>query len=174
MKVLVVNAFDPSANDHAVVDEAIATLRERGHEVDHRPLVGGPFEAFMSADERREYHEAEPLITEETRDHAEALKHADALLFCYPTTLFTLPSILKGWVERVMVPGVAFVFDSKERVRPGMTNIKRIGLVTTTPHSAREHASGQRRGPPHDPVESSTQLPQALPPHLCLGARGLS
>ena len=138
MKVLVVDAFSPDGPDKALVHEAIATLRGSGHEVEHRPLVGGPFEVFMSAEERREYHGAEPLITDETIDHAQALKAAAALLFCYPTTLFTVPSILKGWIERVLVPGVAFVFDAKERVRPGLTNIRRLGVVTTTPHDPQQ------------------------------------
>ncbi len=34
-----------------------------------------------------------------------------------------------------MVLGVAFVFDAKQRVRPGLKNVRRLGVVTTTPHS---------------------------------------
>ena len=47
---------------------------------------------------------------------------------------FNVPAVMKGWLERVLVPGVAFVFDDKHRVRPGMQNIRRIGAITTSPH----------------------------------------
>ena len=148
MQVLVVDAFDDGPIDSAVVAEVLDSLRSNGHSVTHRRLVGGPFESFMSAAERHAYHEPEPLITPETQQDAAALKTADALLFCYPTVLYTVPAILKGWLERVLVPGVAFVFDDKGRVRPGMTNIRRIGAVTTTPHSrwqtARRRDAGRR------------------------------
>lgn len=132
MKVLVVDAFPETSPDRVAVEVALSTLNASGHEVTHRQLRGGPFESFMSEAERAAYHGDEPLQTPETRADAEALQETDGLLFCYPTVMFAPPAILKSWVERVMVPGVAFVFDDKERVRPGMTNIIRIGVVTTT------------------------------------------
>ena len=43
------------------------------------------------------------------------------LVFVYPTWWSGLPAILKGWLERVMVPGVGFVFDEQTgKVRPGL------------------------------------------------------
>ncbi|MGI9624085.1 MAG: NAD(P)H-dependent oxidoreductase [Acidimicrobiales bacterium] len=138
MKILVVDAFAPDSPDRVLVDAALARFAESGHEVTHRTLCGGPFESFMSEAERAAYHGDEPLQTPETRADAEALQGTEGLLFCYPSVMFAPPAILKGWVERVMVPGVAFVFDHKERVRPGMTNIVRIGVVTTTTHTRRD------------------------------------
>jgi len=134
VKVLLLDAFDPETSDRVVAETARTVLEAAGHEVTHRVLVGGPFETFMSADERTAYHEETPLVTPETVEDAAILQDADALLFCYPTTLFTVPAVLKSWLERVLVPGVAFVFDEKERVRPGMTNIRRLGTITTTAH----------------------------------------
>ena len=136
MKVLLLDAFPLESPDRIVVEEALSTLKAGGHEVTHRVLVGGPFEAFMSSDERAAYHGEMPLSTPETIEDAAILKEVDALLFCYPTTIFTVPAVLKSWLERVLVPGVAFVFDHKERIRPGMTNILRLGTVTTTTHKA--------------------------------------
>ena len=53
---------------------------------------------------------------------------------------------MKGWLERVLVPGVAFVFDHKHRVRPGMQNIRRIGAITTSPHSRVARLRGRDAG----------------------------
>lgn len=134
MRVLVVDAFPPGHADGAVVDAAIHRLEAAGHRVEHHPVARDRFATFMTADERRAYETDEPLIAEETRAAAAAVRRADALLFCYPTTLYGVPPRLKGWLERVMVLGVAFVFDRKRRVRPGLTNIRRLGVVTTSPH----------------------------------------
>jgi NAD(P)H dehydrogenase (quinone) len=52
-------------------------------------------------------------------------------VFVYPTWWSSLPAILKGWLERTMVAGVGFRFDHRHRVRPGITNIRRIVGITT-------------------------------------------
>ena len=133
MRILLLDAYDPDDVSRRVVDEAIAELEAGRHELDL--LAVHSFNAVMSAAERVAYHGDEPVISDDVRDSAERLQAADALLFCYPTMAFNVPASLKGWLERVMVPGVAFVFDEAHRVRPGMQNIRRIGAVTTSPHS---------------------------------------
>lgn len=135
MRVLLVDGYRLDDPDRVVAEIAVDTLTAAGHEVEHLGLHATGFEPFMSSEERAAYHEDEPLIAAETRSGAEALKRADALLFCYPTMTFTVPAILKGWLERVLVAGVAFVFDDAGRIAPGMTNIRRLGVVTTSPHS---------------------------------------
>ncbi len=134
MKILLLDAFPTDSADRRLIDSAIDQLRSSGHEVTHRVLCGSPFETFMSPQERAAYHGDNPLVTPETSEDAAALQEAHGLLFCYPTTMFTLPAVLKSWLERVLVPGVSFVFNSKGKVRPGMTNIRRIGVITTSVH----------------------------------------
>jgi len=137
MRVLVVDAYPAAHPDAAVVRQAIEMLEKQDNQVDYLSLVSDEFSTAMTADERAAYETDEPLIADETKASAARVQGADALLFCYPTTLFGVPPRLKGWLERVMVTGVAFVFDNKQRVRPGLTNVRRIGVVTTTPHSRR-------------------------------------
>lgn len=132
MRILLLDGYDPSDHDRRVVVEAIEELNAGHHEVDLLPVHG--FNAVMSAAERTAYHSDQPVISDDVRDSAERLQAADALLFCYPSVVFNVPASLKGWLERVMVPGVAFVFDDQHRVRPGMQNIRRIGALTTSPH----------------------------------------
>lgn len=135
MRVLLIDAYTPDDPDRDVVDVATETLVAGGHSVKHLRLTD-EFSAFMSEDEWVAYHGCEPLISNEARTAAAAVRASDALLFCHRTELFMVPAVLKGWLERVLVPGVAFVFNHKGRVARGMTNIVRIGMITTTPHSA--------------------------------------
>ena len=60
------------------------------------------------------------------------MQWADCLVFVYPTWWSGLPAMLKGWLERVMVPGVAFVFDeSNGKVRPGLRTVRRLVGIST-------------------------------------------
>jgi len=142
MRVLLIDAYPRDDPDSDVVEVAVATLESKGHVVErHRIAAGGTdvgFTPHMSEAEWAAYHSDEPLIAAETHHAAAAIRDAEALLFCHPTVMFTVPEVLKGWLERVLVPGVAFVFDRKGRVARGMTNITRIGMITTSGHSRSE------------------------------------
>jgi len=126
MSTLLINAFSPDGPHEELVSAAAAAVRAPVR----RDLVGSPFEGFMTADEHAAYHSETPLIEEATRQAAEDVAGSGALLFTYPTVAGTVPAVLKSWLERVLVPGVGFVFDAKGRVAPGMTQISRLGVVT--------------------------------------------
>ncbi|MEO1238407.1 MAG: NAD(P)H-dependent oxidoreductase, partial [Pseudomonadota bacterium] len=66
-------------------------------------------------------------------DDVAALEWCDTLIFIYPTWWYGLPAMLKGWLDRVMVPGVAFVMPKGEHdtIRPGLQHITRLGVFTT-------------------------------------------
>lgn len=140
------DGYSPDDPNHLVTETAVASLQANGHSVDvldvHR------YNKMMSAEERAAYHSNEPVVSEDVRDSVNRLRKAQSMLFCYPTVAFTVPATVKGWLERVLVPGVAFVFDEKHRVRPGMANIRRVGAITTSPHGRiarlRARDSGKR------------------------------
>lgn len=138
MRVLVVDSFESAHADHHVVGQAIATLTANGNEVDHLRLCTEAFDGFMTEPEWSAYETDSPLQCEATKDSAVRVTTTDALLFVYPTTMFGLSPRTKAWMERVLVPGVAFSFDHKQRVRPGLTNVRRLGAVTCSPHSRRQ------------------------------------
>ena len=85
----------------------------------------------MSHSERQAYHSDRPLVDPMAERHAGIVKRAEALVFVYPTWWSTVPAILKGWLERVMVPGVGFVFDENQHVRRGLTDVRRIVGIST-------------------------------------------
>ena len=69
----------------------------------------------------------DPLVAQHIAD----ITDAHTLIYVYPTWWSSMPAILKGWFERVMVPGVGFVFDAKGKVRPGLTNVRRLVGIST-------------------------------------------
>ncbi|MGH9132425.1 MAG: NAD(P)H-dependent oxidoreductase [Ilumatobacteraceae bacterium] len=124
--VVVAHPCDDSFT-HAAADRAVAGLRAAGHAVEVIDLYAIGFGVAMSPEERHAYHGESPLIGEHTQEHARLVQWADCLVFVYPTWWSSLPAMLKGWLERVMVPGVAFVFDERSgKVRPGLRHVRRL------------------------------------------------
>lgn len=146
MRVLVVDAFPSHHVDATVTAETVTVLEAQGNTVDLLSLDSPELSSFMTAEERRAYESDQPLISAATQASAAQVQAAEALVFCYPTTLFGVPPELKSWLERVMVMGVAFVFDDKQRVRPGLTNVRRLAVVTTTPHGVVRTANARDLG----------------------------
>ena len=132
MKILVVLAH-PNADsfNHAIAQRACATLSAAGHDAELLDLYAAGVRAAMSPAERTAYHSDQPLLDPLIATHVELLRAAEALVFVYPTWWSSLPAILKGWFERVMVPGVGFVFDDENKVRPGLTNVQQLVGITT-------------------------------------------
>ena len=73
-------------------------------------------------------------------------------MFVYPTWWSGLPAVLKGWLERVMVPGVGFTFDAQSgKVQPGLRHVRRIVGISTygSPWTLRQADQRQRAPHPH-------------------------
>lgn len=133
MQTLVVIAH-PCADsfNHAAARAAVCGLELAGHEVDVIDLYAEGFRPAMSRDERLAYDSDEPILDRQVSEHAVRLQAAEMLVFVYPTWWSGLPAILKGWLERVMVPGVGFRFDERTgKVRPGLQHVRRIVGIST-------------------------------------------
>ena len=133
MKVLLVVAHPcPDSFNQACAAAAARGLARAGHTVDTIDLYAVGFRAAMSREERVAYESDHPILDPMVDDHAARLLAADAIVFVYPTWWMGLPAILKGWLDRVLVPGVAFHLDERtNRVRPGLGHIHRIVGITT-------------------------------------------
>lgn len=137
MKVLVVDAFAEDQAGRTLLDAAVETVAANGNAVDRLDLLGSDFPVFMTEEERRRYHDPDNICCPHVEDSVQRLRAVEAVLFGYPTTMFTIPAHLKGWLERTMLPGVGFVLNEKHQVRAGLPAIGRVGAVTTTPHERR-------------------------------------
>ena len=110
---------------------AVDSLLAAGHNVTLLDLYVEGFEPVMSLEELKRYREKSTSHPAGLGHHIDAVRSADAFVFVYPTWWSGLPAVLKGWLERVMLPGVAFTFDRNNKVRPALTNIRRIVVVST-------------------------------------------
>lgn len=132
-RALVVVAHpDPNSYTHAVASAAVRGLHAAGHHVDVVDLYDIGFRAAMSLEERRAYETDHALVHPHTVAQAELVRSCDRLVFVYPTWWSGQPAILKGWLERVLVTGVAFRFDERSgKVRPALGHVRRIVGIST-------------------------------------------
>ena len=131
MRVLVVYCHPVETSFHAALhQEVLRQLREAGHEVDDCDLYAEGFDPVLSREERLGYHEV-PSNQLPLQRHVERLQWAEGIVFCFPTWCFGLPAMLKGYFDRLFMPGVAFDLSDPKNVKPMLTNIKRISAVVT-------------------------------------------
>ena len=130
MRVTVVHAHPaPTSFNHAVYRTVCDALSH--HHVDAFDLYADGFQPAMTREEREAYHTAEPILDPLVRRYAAAVDAADSLVFVYPTWWAGLPAIAKGFLDKVLVPGVAFGFDASGKVEARMQHIRRLAGVTT-------------------------------------------
>lgn len=131
MRVLHLYCHPLEESFHAAIRAAAGDgLARAGHEVDLLDLYAEGFDPVLSAEARRRYHDT-------SRNRAglegqiERLLRAEALVVQFPTWCFGPPAVLKGYFDRVLMPGVAFDLSDPARVRPLLGNIRSItGIVT--------------------------------------------
>jgi NAD(P)H dehydrogenase (quinone) len=130
MRVMVIFAHPLGDSFNAALHGTVVTaLRASGHQVDDCDLYAEGFDPILGAEERRYYHD-------ETRNRAPVLAYVDrliateALVLCHPIWSFGPPAILKGFFDRVLLPGVAFTLEDG-KAQPALTHIRHLAAVVT-------------------------------------------
>jgi putative NADPH-quinone reductase len=120
----------PESYHGALLAVALAGLARAGHEVDLCDLYGEGFDPVLDAAERRGYHDL-PGNRRGVESYVGRLQRAEALVVQFPTWCFGPPAMLKGYFDRLFLPGVAFDLSDPARVRPLLGNIRSLaGIVT--------------------------------------------
>lgn len=135
MKLLIVYCHpDPASYCAALRDTAVAALTEVGHEVRLLDLYATGFNPVFSAAEKADYLPNTRANISAVQAHVDALQWADGWIAVYPTWFYGLPAMLKGWLDRVWLPGVAFnVATAKQKTIDGcLSNIKLFVGITTS------------------------------------------
>lgn len=145
--------FESKSFVRAMRDVVTSTLAEQGYRVTCSDLYAQGFDPVAKAEDFTQRRDPEYLVYSLEQRHAiecqalapdiaaevEAVKNADLLVFVFPVFWFSVPAILKGWIDRVFLSGLFYggrrVYD-----RGGMVG-KRAMVVTSL--GGREHMFGQ-------------------------------
>ncbi|WP_429494435.1 NAD(P)H-dependent oxidoreductase [Paraburkholderia youngii] len=153
MNVLIIYAHpEPKSLNGSLKDFAVRHLERAGHTVQVSDLYAMNWKASLDAHDTIERHSAERFFASLESKHAfenglqrediareqDKLKWADAVILQFPLWWFSMPAIMKGWVERVYAYGLAYGVgehsDARwgERYGEGRFAGKRAMLVVTT------------------------------------------
>ncbi|RWO64276.1 MAG: flavodoxin family protein [Mesorhizobium sp.] len=130
MNILVLYAHPVETSFNAGLHRMIVErLTAAGHTVDDCDLYAEAFDPRMTRDERLNYHNQRGAA-DAAAPYVERLLRADALVLSYPVWNYGFPAILKGFFDRVFLPGVSFkLVDGK--AQPSLHNIRKVAAVTT-------------------------------------------
>jgi NAD(P)H dehydrogenase (quinone) len=133
MRALIVHCHPkPDSFTAAVRDTVLDRLHDAGAETRLIDLYAQGFEPVLTAAELDIYLD-EARNGAAVADPVADLRWCDTLIFVYPTWWYGLPAMLKGWLDRVLVPGCAFLMpdDANRDICPGLTHVTRLGVFTT-------------------------------------------
>jgi putative NADPH-quinone reductase len=130
MRVLVLFAHPVETSYGAALHRTVVeTLTAAGHQVDDCDLYAEEFAPVLTRAERMGYHD---LATNQVpvQAYVERVLAAEALVVVTPVWNFGWPAMLKGFFDRVFLPGVSFKMKDG-KVVPALHNIKKLAIVTT-------------------------------------------
>lgn len=126
---------------HARVLEGLAAA---GHEVDDCDLYAEGFDPVLSRHDRLTYHDV-PDNRKLVEPYVQRLLDAEALVIVSPVWNFGFPAMLKGYFDRVWLPGVTFKMDDGI-LTPSLNHIRKVGAVLT--YGAMRHRAWILGDPP--------------------------
>lgn len=130
MRVLVLYAHPVETSFQAAVHRTVVdALRRAGHQVDDCDLYAEGFDPVLSRQERIDYHDL-ALNRRNVDPYVERVMRTEAIVLVYPVWNFGFPAILKGFFDRVFLPGVSFRMEDGRAVN-NLTHIRKLAAVAT-------------------------------------------
>jgi len=121
----------PGSFNHAIADEAAAILQKSGHTIIVHDLYREQFDPLLLYDEIPRDALPDPLIAR----HCREIAAADGIVFVHPNWWGMPPAILKGWIDRVLRPGIAYRFsetDTGEDIPKGLLAARAVLVFNTS------------------------------------------
>ncbi|OPY91016.1 MAG: hypothetical protein A4E72_00336 [Syntrophus sp. PtaU1.Bin208] len=110
---------DQASFNHAIARTAVGQLERNEHEVSFSDLYAENFDPLLTSEEVPK----DAFLPEAIRSNCDEISEAEGIIIVHPNWWGQPPAILKGWVDRVVRPGVAYEFlegDSGEGVPKGL------------------------------------------------------
>ncbi|MGD0548056.1 MAG: NAD(P)H-dependent oxidoreductase [Terracidiphilus sp.] len=132
MEISVILAHpEPASFNHAIAHTACDALERLGHTVCFHDLYEEGFDPLLPSDELA----SEAALSPSLKRHCEELQRAEGLIIVHPNWWGQPPAMMKGWIDRVFRPGVAYQFeegDNGEGVPVGLLRAQAAVIFNTS------------------------------------------
>ncbi len=121
---------NPRSYNHAIARAVLSRLRTNGYHVFFHDLYDEKFDPILPYKE----FEEEAGLPKDIRRHCEEIESSDEIVIVHPNWWGQPPAILKGWIDRVLRPGVAYRFldgDAGDGIPLGLLR-SRVAIVFNT------------------------------------------
>ncbi|MEZ4224714.1 MAG: NAD(P)H-dependent oxidoreductase [Polyangiaceae bacterium] len=117
---------------NAMLQAATRGLLRAGHQVDLIHLDQDGFNPVMTAADLRAFRAKEP-VDPQVIAYRDRLSRADHLVFIFPIWWELMPALTKGFIDKVVFPGVAYDYTNPQntRMRPLWSRLKGVTVMTT-------------------------------------------
>jgi putative NADPH-quinone reductase len=132
MKMSVILAHpDHNSFNHAIAQTAVEQLVKKGHRVFFHDLYGENFDPLLAGKEIPN----DAALAQAIIEHCEEIAKAEGIIIVHPNWWGQPPALLKGWIDRVMRPGIAYEFlegDSGQGIPKGLLRAKAAVVLNTS------------------------------------------
>jgi NAD(P)H dehydrogenase (quinone) len=127
---------DKHSFNHAIADTIVMELKRNNHQFFFHDLYAENFDPILLNDEIHK----DARISENIDKHCKEIARADGIIIVHPNWWGQPPAILKGWVDRVLRPGIAYKFvgDDKGQGVPAGLLKATTALVFNTSNTAQD------------------------------------
>lgn len=139
---------DSSSFNHAIALVCKERLIENGHNVFFHDLYEEDFNPIIETHELPKDGQIDHII----EAYCNELVKSDGIIIIHPNWWGQPPAIMKGWIDRVIRPGIAYEFeesDNGEGVPIGLLNAE-TGLIFNTSNTSKKREDSIFK----DPLES--------------------
>lgn len=122
---------DKASFNHAIAATVVEQLESNGHAVFFHDLYAEDFDPVLGCEEIPKH----AVLPEPVQSHCEEIQQADGIVVVHPNWWGQPPAILKGWIDRVIRPGIAYEFlegDSGEGVPRGLLKAQAAVVFNTS------------------------------------------
>jgi len=132
----VIGSPNPRSFAHALAHEVGEALQSRGADVEEHDLYAEQFQPVAPAGEALTTGlDVEAAVAAATdpvvRRHRHALSAADYLVVAHPNWWGKPPAVMAGWMDRVLVPGVAYRLDTRDGLPTSLLRLRGVLVLNT-------------------------------------------
>jgi len=146
MNILIILGHpDKNSFNHAIAETCRNKLLNNGHSAVYHDLYQEEFNAILNTDEMQKNSRIDDTI----KKHCADLVNSDGIIIIHPNWWGQPPAILKGWIDRVIRPGIAYEFevgDNGEGIPIGLLKAK-TAIVFNTSNTSEERENNVFQDP---------------------------
>ncbi len=117
---------------NAILSAVTKGLQNANHEIDLIHLDNDNFNPVMTSADLKAFKDKKP-VDKKVMEYKLRLEQADHLIFIFPIWWELMPALTKGFIDKVIFPGVAYDYTnaSNTLMKPLFTKLKAVTLITT-------------------------------------------